>query len=96
MPLRERLAKHNISTIFELGWSSLKNGDLLNRAESDGFDALITTDQNIRYQQALSGRRLAIVVLLTTSWPRIALLSTEIAERIDSLRHGDYIEIAVP
>jgi hypothetical protein len=87
---------HSISTTFELGWSTLKNGDLLKRAETDGFDALVTTDQNLKYQQVLSGRRLAVVVLLTTSWPRIDRHSGVIAARLESLQQGEYIEIAIP
>jgi hypothetical protein len=45
-----------------MGWTELDNGSLLTAAES-GFDALITTDQNLRYQQNLSRRTLAILVL---------------------------------
>jgi hypothetical protein len=71
VPLRSNLIAHTVSTAFELGWASLTNGELLSRAESDGFDALVTTDQNLKYQQNRSERRLAIAVLLTTSWPRI-------------------------
>lgn len=54
-----------------MGWSGLENGALLRSAE-EAFDALITTDQSLRYQQNLAGRRLAIVVLPTTSWSRIS------------------------
>jgi hypothetical protein len=53
-----------------MGWSQLKNGELLKALEST-FDAMITTDKNLRYQQNLKGRKLAILVLPTTSWPKI-------------------------
>jgi hypothetical protein len=66
-PLRRSLAPHTISTAYEMGWSNLENGDLLGNAERT-FDLLITTDQNLRYQQELGGRRLAILVLPTTNW----------------------------
>lgn len=69
-PLRRQLAGHEISTAYEMGWAKLSNGDLLAAAEKS-FDAFITTDQNLRYQQNLTGRRLAILVLPTTSWPEI-------------------------
>lgn len=71
VPLRRELPDHDIRTAAEIGWSDLANGDLLNAAESL-FDLLITTDQNLRYQQNLTGRKIAILVLKTTSWPRIA------------------------
>jgi len=69
-PLRHELVGHNVSTADEMGWDRLGNGDLLNAAEVS-FDAFITTDQNLRYQQNLSGRQLAVLVLPTTSWPKI-------------------------
>ena len=71
VPLRKHLLNHVVETAYERGWSNLKNGDLLSQAESEGFEALITTDQNLRHQQNLSGRRISVVVLMTTNWPRI-------------------------
>ena len=70
VPLRPYLAPHTVSTVFEKGWSMLQNGELLSRAEREGFEVLLTTDQNLKHQQNLRERRLAIVVLLTTRWPR--------------------------
>ncbi len=52
-PLRNHLLNHTVETAYEKGWSNLKNGDLLNRAEAEGFAALLTTDQNLHYQQNL-------------------------------------------
>jgi hypothetical protein len=71
VPLRRQLTGHTIETVYERGWSTLKNGALLSAAEQDGYDVLITTDQQLRFQQNLTGRRLAILVLGTASWPRI-------------------------
>ena len=62
---------HLVATAYEKGWSALTNGELLSRAEAEGFDALVTTDQNLRYQQNLTGRKISVIVLLTTNWPRI-------------------------
>ena len=70
MPLRRALSGHHVVTAYELGWAELANGALLDAAEAE-FDALITTDQSLRYQQNLVDRRLAILVLPTNSWPRI-------------------------
>lgn len=61
-----------------MGWAGLDNGALLDAAEA-AFDAFITTDQNLRYQQRLTGRRLAILVLPTMSWPKIRARVPEVA-----------------
>lgn len=70
-PLRRALAEHDVFTAYELNWSQLNNGALLEAAEKEGFAVMITTDTNLKYQQNLSGRSISIVVLTTTSWPRI-------------------------
>lgn len=95
-PLRRLLHQHEISTAFELGWSGLKNGELLDAAERFAFDLLITTDANLRYQQNLTIRRIAIIVLLSASWPRIqtAISSVEIA--VQRATPGSYEEIDIP
>ena len=92
-PLRHTLAGHTISTAYEMGWATLENGGLLSTAESS-FDAFITTDQNLRYQQNLTGRRLAILVLPTTSWPMIQLHLPKVAAAVNALRPGDFVELA--
>ena len=92
MPLRQLLSGHSVSTAYEMGWSELANGDLLAAAEAD-FDALVTTDQNLRYQQDLTGRRLAILVLPTTSWPRIRAHEEQVVAAINALRPGEIVEL---
>lgn len=67
VPLRKFLNPHEVETVFERGWSTLTNGDLLGRAEAEGFEVFVTTDKNLRNQQNLSGRRIAIVALSSTS-----------------------------
>jgi len=69
-PLRQKLPGHLVSTAYEMGWADLDNGSLLIAADGS-FDIFITTDQNLRYRQNLTGRKLAIMVLPTTSWPKI-------------------------
>jgi len=96
VPLRKHLLNHVIETAYERGWSNLKNGDLLNQAEVEGFDALITTDQNLRYQQNLSGRRISVVVLMTTSWPRIRNHADLVAQVINNVSTGSYEEVQFP
>lgn len=83
IPLRNHLQHHAVETAYEKGWSDLKNGDLLARAEAEGFDALITTDQNLRHQQNLTGRRIRDHV-------------AQVVQAVDTLRPGSYEEIAFP
>ena len=91
-PLRRALTGHTISTAYEMGWTELDNSALLQAAEMD-FDVLITTDKNLRYQQNLTGRRLAILVLLTTSWPKIQAHEAQIVAAVSALRPGDFTEL---
>jgi hypothetical protein len=94
-PLRRHLPEHAVETAFERGWSTLVNGVLLDTIERDGYDLLITTDTNLKYQQNLAGRRLAIIVLLSTSWPRIRRQIDEIREAIGRAHPGSYEEVGI-
>jgi len=96
VPLRHALAGHSVSTAYELGWATLKNGELLTSAEEKGFDVLVTTDTNLRYQQNLSARKIAVVVLSTTSWPRIRTAVESVSSAVNSASVGSYVEVAVP
>ena len=95
VPLCDALRAHAVSTTNEMGWSTLDNGDLLQAAESQ-FDVFVTTDQNLRYQQNLAGRQLAIFVLPFASWPRLQAHAASIAAAIDSLKPGEYAEFTLP
>lgn len=95
VPLRRYLVGHSIQTVYEQGWSTLSNGELLAQAEQGGYDLLVTTDQNLRYQQNLMNRRLAILVLLSTSWPRIRLRLDLIRAEVDSISAGEYKEVPI-
>ena len=83
VPLRNHLHLHQVATAYELGWATLKNGELLAAAEINGFEVFVTTDTNLRYQQNLTQRRIAVVVLSTTSWPRIQKSIVEIVKAVD-------------
>lgn len=96
VPLRNYISGHVVSTAYEQRWSALSNGELLRAAENAGFDLLVTTDQNLRYQQNLAARRIAILVLRSTSWPRIRLHVDLICAQIDLVKPGDYIEVDIP
>ena len=93
-PLRLHLTGHSIDTVYELGWSALQNGVLLAKAEQAGYDLFITTDQNLRYQQNLTGRALAILVLTTTSWPKMQPYIGRIQEAIDETQPNAYHELS--
>ena len=94
-PLRHHLTGHTVDTVYEQGWSTLKNGVLLATAEQAGYDLFITTDQNLRFQQNLTGRRVAILVLKTTSWPKLRLHIGDIQRAVDAMSAGAYLEIAI-
>ncbi len=96
VPLRESLRQHEVSTAFERGWSELKNGELLDAAERDGFAVFVTTDSKIKFQQNLSSRRIAIVALLTTSWPRIERAIPVVVNAISAAAPGSYTEVEIP
>lgn len=95
VPLRESLLSLEVSTCFEMGWSTLSNGELIAEAESQ-FDAFVTTDKNLRYQQDLSDRKIAIFVLPTTRWPQLKPHSQKIREAISSMTANAYIEWQLP
>ena len=84
-----------MSTAYELGWATLKNGELLAAAENSGFEVLVTTDTNLQYQQNLNQRKIAIVVLSTTSWPRIQKSIKDIVSAIDLATPNSYQSVAI-
>jgi hypothetical protein len=95
VPLRNHFSSHHVSTAYELGWSTLKNGELLAAAESNGFEVFVTTDTNLAYQQNLFNRKIAIVVLSTTSWPRIQKSVAAILSAIDAARPNSYQIVSI-
>jgi hypothetical protein len=96
VPLWNHLPSHSIRTAFELGGSGLRNGELLTRAEVEGFDVLIATDRNLKHQQNLADRRIAIIVLSTTSWPRIQANVSIVSRAVDAAASGRYVEVPIP
>jgi predicted nuclease of predicted toxin-antitoxin system len=95
VPLRRHLPEHTVATAYEQGWSNLANGELLSTAERGGYELLITTDQNLRYQQNLDGRQIAILVLTSTSWPRIQQQLPRILAAIAQVTAGAYVEVSI-
>jgi hypothetical protein len=95
VPLKNHFSSHHVSTAYELGWSTLKIGELLAAAEGNGFEVFVTTDTNLAYQQNLSNRKIAIVVLTTTSWPRIQKSVAAIVIAIDAARPNSYQIVSI-
>ena len=95
VPLRRHLHPGRVDTAAEMNWSELDNGELLAVAEEAGFDILITTDQNLCYQQNLAQRRIGIIVLMSTSWPRIQQKVLDVITAVNDLPQGGYVEVTV-
>jgi predicted nuclease of predicted toxin-antitoxin system len=95
-PLRRLLTGHEVATAHERGWSTMKNGELLAAAEAGGFEVLVTTDTNLRYQQNLASRTLAVVVLTTTSWPRIQAAANAVIRAVDAAAPATFVEVRIP
>ena len=92
MPLRHSLLGHEVVTAFEAGWSEISNGELLAKAEEQ-FEVLITTDKQLRYQQNLTDRDIAILVLPYASWIKLESHAAAIASAVDALQAGNYQEL---
>ncbi len=96
VPIRSYLKGHEVRTAAQQGWERLKNGELLVAAEADGFDVLLTTDKNMRYQQNLAGRKIAVVVLDLQQWPSLRPNVGRVVEAIKAAMPGSYTEIEFP
>jgi hypothetical protein len=91
-PLRLQLPNHDVVTVQYQGWSGIQNGDLLKLIDG-AFDVFITADKNLRYQQNLTGRKVAIIELPFTRFESLLPYVTRIQAAVDSARQGEYIQI---
>jgi hypothetical protein len=96
VPIRKFLMGHEVETASQRGWETLKNGELLNVAEGAGFEILITPDKNIRYQQNLAGRKIAIIVLGNPQWPVLRKHVDRVLAAVDAAKPGSYSEVEIP
>ena len=94
--LAAALTEHTVEEARTHGWDTLRNGELLDAAEAAGFDVFVTTDRNIPYQQNLSNRRIAIVVLGNGRWRLIRDRLSEIAAAIAHAQPGCAVEVDIP
>lgn len=88
--------QHMVTEARARGWQELENGALLREAEAAGFDVLITTDKNLRYQQNLTGRKIAIVVLGLGRWKLIRRRVAEVVAAVNAARPGNFAEVEIP
>jgi|SRR5205085_6783119 len=95
-PLRRELPGHDVRTVPEMGWSGKKNGELLPLITSHNFAVLLTTDQNLRYQQNLRAAGIAVIVLIarTNRLVDLAPLIPSVRARLPSIQAGDLVEIS--
>lgn len=93
-PLRRFLALHSVHTAQEMGWGKLKNGALLQAVETE-FDAFISTDKNLEYQQNVRRERLAILILSTNDWPTLQRNGNKIAAKVATLKSGEFAEMGL-
>lgn len=96
VPIRPYLEGHTIRTAAQQGWDRLTNGDLLSTAEEAGFDLLVTTDKNMRYQQNLAIRGIAIVVLGRQQWPQLRPHIQRVVDAVNAATPGSYVEVEIP
>jgi hypothetical protein len=90
------LAGHEVTEAIERGWDKISNGELLTRAEAEGFEVLLTTDKKIRYQQNLKGRKIGIVVLSNSAWRMVQKHLDRIFEAVNAATPGCYAEVDIP
>lgn len=92
LPLRQFLADHTVTTVQAEGWSGISNGKLIAMVEGR-FDVLILADKNLRYQQNLADRTVALIELPTNRWPVLHELQPKILRALGNISPGSYIII---
>ena len=94
VPLRSRLVGHDVSTAYELAWSTLKNGELLALAQVE-FDIFITVDQNLMFQQNLQHFKIGIILLVARNnrFKTLLALMTEVNRAIEEVKLGELVRI---
>ena len=90
------LTGHSVEEARTRGWEELANGELIDAAEQAGFEVMVTTDKNIRYQQNLKARKIALVVHEHSQWPMVKLVAENIVAAVNAAEPGRYVEVNVP
>jgi hypothetical protein len=95
-PIARSLIGHEVTFARQIGWAELENGELIQRAEEAGYELLLSTDKNIRYQQNLIGRKIALIVLGNPQWPIVRLHLDRIIAAVNACTPGSYTEVEIP
>lgn len=93
--LKRILTDHETRTVQEMGWNGIKNGELLKLAEPD-FEVFLTADKNIRYQQNLKGRGLAIIEFPSNKLSVVKRLEAKLKTTLQQIATGDYVALNWP
>jgi predicted nuclease of predicted toxin-antitoxin system len=93
--LKRVLTSHDVRTVQEMGWAGVENGALLELAESD-FEVFLTADKNIRYQQNLKGRKLAIIEFPSNKLSVVKRLESDLKIILEQITTGDYVALDWP
>jgi predicted nuclease of predicted toxin-antitoxin system len=96
VPLRRVLVGHSVRTAAQEKWERLRNSELLDAAEAAGFDVLLTTDKNMRHQQSLTGRKIAIIVLAKQQWPELQPHAQLVLAAVNAATPGSFAELEMP
>ena len=96
VPISGYLTGHVVGILADLGWDQMRNGELLAVAEQSGFELLLTTDKNLRYQQNLAERTIAIVVIGHSQWPALKPHVQRVVEAVNVAVPGSYAEVNIP
>lgn len=96
VPLRPYLKGHVVRTAAQQGWDRLRNGDLLGAAEAVGFNMLLTTDRNMRYQQSLAGKKIAVLVLSRQQWGQLRPHVQLVVDAVNAAAPGSFAEVEIP
>jgi len=95
-PLRHALKGHVVVEAIDRGWDRLLNCELIATAEAAGFEVLLTTDKNMRYQQNLKGRKIAFVVIGNQQWPVLHRYVERVVAAVNAATPGSYTEVDIP
>jgi glutamate racemase len=87
---------HEVTFARQIGWAELENGELVQRVEDAGYELLLSTDKNIRYQQNLTGRKIALIVLGNSQWPMVRVHLDKIVAAVKACTPGSYTEVEIP
>ncbi len=91
--LRPLLTGHDVFTTQHMGWAGVKNGALLKLTQENGFEAFVTADQNLPFQQNLENRAFGIVVLSSNRWPAIEPHIESIADALKQTNSSSLIYV---